>query len=141
MRTQRKLYKIGAWAFVLVGTGHLLTNWLAPKTIELVAMLNSMREFPIVMPGSAGNLYQYHTGFSLMMGCLLIAYGMQMLLTLTDHILQNIRVLTFHTLVATIGVVLSVMYFFLVPIAFMALAMITFSFCLLLAHRSKTTSM
>jgi len=138
MHTQRKLYKTGAWAFVLVGTGHLLTYWLAPITSELTAMLNVMREFPIVMPGSTGNLYQYYTGFSLMMGCLLFAYGMQALLTISDQALQNTRLLAFHTLVAVLGVTLSVMFFFVVPITFMAVAMITFALCLLLAHRSKT---
>ncbi len=141
MNTQRKLYKTGAWAFVLVGAGHLLTYWLVPKTSAQTAMLNAMREFPIVMPGSAGNLYQYHTGFSLMMGCLLIAYGMQALLTFSDKALQDTRLLAFHTAVAALGVTLSVMFFFLVPIAFMAVALITFTICLLLAQKSKTSNL
>lgn len=138
MHTQRKLYMIGAWAFVLVGAGHLLTHWLAPKTTEQVAMLKVMRDFPIVMPGSAGNLYQYHTGFSLMMGCLLIAYGVQMLLTISAQTLQDTRLLAFHALVAALGLALSVMFFFLVPIAFMTVTLIAFAHCLLLARMTKS---
>lgn len=138
MRTQRKLYKTGAWAFIIVGAGHLLTHWFSPKTSEQEAILNVMREFAIVMPGSAGNLYLYYTGFSLMMGSLLIAYGIQALLNCSDRTLQDVRMLAFHTGVAACGVALSMMYFFLVPIAFMTVALITFALCLLIALRPKS---
>lgn len=129
MRWQRLYYQIGSWAFILVGAGHLMTQWFTPRTADQEAVLDVMRKFAINMPGSEGNLYQYHTGFSSMMGVLLIAYGVQALLIVSnrsDPVEGDFRLLVLHTLVSAIAMVLSVKFFFLVPIIFMAVAFTCF---------------
>jgi len=143
MRWQRLTYRAGCWAFILTGAGHLATQWLAPRTAEQEAILDAMRRFPIKMPGSDGNLYQFHTGFSIMMGVLLAAYGAQALLTAYRQPVpaeSDVRLLALHTLVAALAVILSAMFFFAVPVAFMAIAFMAFGLGLILARRTPLSS-
>jgi hypothetical protein len=140
MRWQRLYYRIGSWAFVFVGIGHLLTQWFTPRTIDQETIFDAMRKFAIKMPGSEGNLYQYHTGFSAMMGVLLIAYGSQALLMVSNQsrcVESDVRLLALHTFVSATAVVLSVIFFFLVPIVFMAVAFVSFGLALFLARQAR----
>jgi hypothetical protein len=139
MRWQRLYYRIGSWAFVLLGAGHLLTQWFTPRTTGQEAIFDVMRKFAIDMPGSEGNLYRYHMGFSSVMGVLLIAYGAQALLIVSNQSSRaesDVRLLALHTLVSAMAVVLSVKFFFLVPIVFMAVAFASFGLGLFLARRA-----
>lgn len=139
MRWQNLSYRIGSWAFMVVGLGHLLSHWLAPSTPEQQAMWASMRQFAVVLPGREGNLYQYHTGFSLMMGLLLVAYGAQAWLLIWrrsgPHEIGQ-QVIYLHILVAAVGLLVAGKFFFAVPVALMAIALAAFSSTALLMRRS-----
>jgi hypothetical protein len=47
-----------------------------PNTPERVEIVQAMEKFSISMPGTESNLYLFHEGFSVMMGVLLIGYGL-----------------------------------------------------------------
>jgi hypothetical protein len=129
MQRHRLLYRIGSWAFVLLGLGHLMTQWFAPKTVEQEAILEVMRNFAIRLPGSDGNLYLYHMGFSTTMGVLLMAYGFQALMVASvceDHPKTAHRLFALHTCVAVGAALLSLKFFFAVPIVFMTVASVAF---------------
>ncbi len=135
MLCQKLCYRIGSWAFILLGVGHLFTQWFAPKTADYEILFNVMRNFAINMLASQGNLYKYHVGFSLTMGMLLIAYGIQSLLAVsfggqTPEVERRLFVL--HTLVSALMVVMAIKYFFLIPIVFMSVAFLSFGLGLLL---------
>jgi len=92
-------------------------------------MLEIMRNFAVSLPGSEGNLYLYHIGFSSTMGVLLIAYGSQALMTtaLCAHERGVARrVYALHAAVSGLAAVLSLKFFFLVPVVFMSVASIAF---------------
>jgi len=129
MRLQRLLYKTGAWSFIALGLGHISTYLLAPASAERLEIFEKMQAFIIDMPGSQGNLYEYHLGFSLMMGILLIAYGVQALLSLRVMAAtssDSLPSLPLHTLVSAIVTMMAMRYFFMVPIVLGATAFLAF---------------
>lgn len=129
MQRHRLFYQIGSWAFIVLGAGHLLTQWFAPRTAEQEAILEVMRNFAVRLPGSEGNLYLYHVGFSSTMGVLLIAYGLQALVMApfcSHNSGAERRLLALHTGVSALATLLSLQFFFLVPIVFMSVASLFF---------------
>jgi hypothetical protein len=94
-----------------------------------------MRGFVIDMPGRSGNLYQYHQGFSLMMGVLLVAYGAHAILFVRSKYIgpsDELPVLILHTTVSAIAVVMSALFFFLIPLILTTLALVAFGIALAL---------
>ncbi|QNA87331.1 hypothetical protein G4G28_00535 [Massilia sp. Dwa41.01b] len=125
MRLRHLLYMSGSAALVLVGAGHLATALLAPVTPAQQAMIDSMKGFAIAMPGTVANLYQFHQGFSIMMGVLLMSYGaVTMLFVKAASMAAALRtpVLGFNILVALVSLLLSIQFFFVVPVALTGLA-------------------
>ncbi len=139
MQWHRLFYRIGSWAFILLGGGHLLTLWFAPRTAEQDAILEVMRNFPVRLPGSDGNLYLYHVGFSSTMGVLLIAYGLQALAIgplCAHNPAAERRLFALHTGVSVLALLLSLKFFFIVPIAFMSVASLFYGLCFFLKRRT-----
>ena len=137
MQWHRVFYRIGSWAFILLGVGHLLTQWLAPRTAEQDAIHEVMRNFPVRLAGSDGNLYLYYVGFSSTMGVLLIAYGLLALAMAplyANHLAAGRRLVALHTGVSVLTVLLSLKFFFIVPVVFMSVASLSYGLCWLL-HR------
>jgi len=75
--------RIGGWAFVLTGAGHLTLASLLPSTGELLVVERQMEQvrFPIPPIHSVADLMQ---GFSVAMSLLLVAWGVSVLL-MTRH--------------------------------------------------------
>lgn len=139
MQRHRLFYRIGSWAFILLGVGHLVTQWFAPRTAEQEAILEVMRNFAVRLPGSEGNLYLYHVGFSSTMGVLLIAYGLQALVmaSFCNHNPEaERRLFALHTGVSVLAALLSLQFFFLVPIVFMSVASLFFGLCFFVKQRT-----
>lgn len=136
---QTKLfYKIGSWSFIIVGTGHLIGHLLTPKTSEQIKMLQTMKEFTIAMPGTETNLLLFYTGFSLMMGIMLISYGMINLMFLKNNKQINLadnKILITNTLVSFISLMLTIKYFFIFPILLMSLALTGFTLALIITNK------
>lgn len=139
MRLQKLLYMAGSAALVLVGAGHLATSLLVPKTDAQLAMVQTMKGFAIEMPGTLTNLYQFHQGFSIMMGVLLISYGaVTMLFVKAASMEAALRtpVLGFNILVSLTALLLSISFFFVVPIALTGMAFVCYTLALLFGLRA-----
>jgi len=136
--TEKFLRKLGSWAFIIVGIGHIAAHLAAPNTPQRNEIVGAMRGFVIDMPGRTGTLYEYHQGFSLMMGILLAAYGIRTLLALrAKHLApaDELPSLLFDTLVSGIAVGVSAQLFFAVPMVLTAVALVSFSAALAMVWR------
>jgi hypothetical protein len=136
---QTKLfYKISSWSFILVGIGHLIGHLLSPKTSEQIEMLQTMKEFTIAMPGTETNLLLFYTGFSLMMGIMLLSYGVINLLLLKNikqiNWIDN-QILITNTLVSFMSLILAIKYFFIIPIVLMGIALTGFTLALIITNK------
>ncbi|MGN9804882.1 LIC_13387 family protein [Micromonospora sp. L32] len=82
-RRQRTAVRVGGWAFVLTGTGHVTLASLMPSTGDMLAVARQMEQarFPMTPSHSVADLMQ---GFSVAMSVLLVAWGVSILL-MTRH--------------------------------------------------------
>jgi hypothetical protein len=138
MRIQNLLYMTGSAALILVGAGHLATSLFMPTTPSQQAMIAAMQGFSIEMPGTVSNLYQFHQGFSIMMGVLLISYGaVTMLFSRAASMEAALRapVLGCNIVVTLAALMLSIRFFFVVPIALTGLACACYTLAWLLRLR------
>jgi uncharacterized membrane protein YphA (DoxX/SURF4 family) len=67
--------RLAGGSLLLTGLGHLATEAFAPGTPERTAMLTTMRGWQVALPGAARSVEELFSGFSLMMGLLLIGCG------------------------------------------------------------------
>ena len=142
MKNVRLFHMIGSWSFVLLGMGHLATYLFLPKTPEQEKMMQVMKDFVISMPGPDSTLLLFHEGFSLMMGLLLICYGTVNILFLAADsfdFLRSKHIAMLNVLVSLLAVVLSVIYFFIVPVVFTTISLIAFGLALGLSLRASGT--
>ena len=142
MKNVRLFHMIGSWSFVLLGMGHLVTYLFLPKTPEQEKMMQVMKDFVISMPGPDSTLLLFHEGFSLMMGLLLICYGTVNILFLAADsfdFLRSKHIAMLNVLVSLLAVVLSVIYFFIVPVVFTTISLIAFGLALGLSLRASGT--
>ena len=138
MRWNHIFYKIGAWSYILLGLGHLATQWLSPKSTQQESMLEIMRNFSMNILGSEGNIYLYYMGFSTTMGLLLVAYGYHALVSSrlfsqNNFYLQR-HLLLFHIVLSILITLLSIKFFFIAPIAFMCIATLSFILSFMLSQ-------
>jgi membrane glycosyltransferase len=75
----RTATRIGGWAFVLTGAGHLTLSTLLPSTGDLATVERQMAQALFPMPPSHSVADLMH-GFSIAMSLLLIAWGVSVLL-------------------------------------------------------------
>ena len=141
MKNARLFHMIGSWSLVFLGIGHLVTHLFLPKTPEQEKMIQVMKDFVISMPGPDSTLLLFYEGFSLMMGLLLIGYGTANVLFAADNFdsVRSKHILMLNVLVSLLAVVLSVVYFFIVPIVFTAISLTAFVLALGLTSRSIGT--
>lgn len=115
---------IASWSLIFVGLGHTIIDLTSPKTTLQNDFILKMKAFPIEIAGSQTNIFSFHQGFSLMMGLLLFGYGLLNVLIFknnqTSGILNNILII--NVIVCLISLILSIQYFFIVPIVFTAIA-------------------
>ncbi len=120
------VYKIGCWSFILVGIGHIVTSMSVPSTPERDKIIEEMKNFSISMSGSESNLYLFHEGFSLMMGVLLMGYGLLALSLTKASFIPEKQVVFINVIISLVALAISVKYFFIVPITFLMVAFLCF---------------
>jgi hypothetical protein len=130
------VYKIGCWSFILVGIGHLITSMDIPDTPERTKIIQEMKSFSISMSGTESNLSLFHDGFSLMMGVLLIGYGLINLSLANASMIPRKQIILINVVVSLVSVVISIKYFFIVPVAFLCMAALCFSMVFILSAKS-----
>ncbi len=132
--------KTGAWLLLLLGAGHLITMLVAPRSEAQLTMFEKMRQFSIPMPGGHPTLLSFYTGFSLMMGFLLIAYGALNLLITGVLEATSIRqrwVALLNLAFAGIALAISIVDFFAVPIFFTLAAMVCYGVALIFTLKAR----
>ncbi len=136
MKLSPIIYKIGCWSYIFVGIGHTVTYMLIPNTPERTKILQDMKNFPISMPGTESNLYLFHEGFSLMMGSLLIAYGLLNLSLTKTSMIPGKHVILINVIMSLLAFIISIKYFFIVPVTFLGIAFLCFLISLILSDKS-----
>jgi hypothetical protein len=143
MLSHRSLNTLGSSALVVLGIGHLVTSQMTPQSAALDRVVGAMRGFAIVMPGRTGDMFQYYQGFSLMMGILLLAYGVLALLAFRGRAVDRVKerpVLVFNALVSAVALVVSAQYFFAVPLVLTAVALVAYCAALAVTWRQPQTA-
>ncbi|WP_107037936.1 LIC_13387 family protein [Brumimicrobium mesophilum] len=139
MKTALASYKTASWSLILVGIGHTLTDLTSPKTEEQINFILQMKNFTFEILGSENSIYSFHQGYSLMMGLLLFGYGLINLMISKNNQQKEIpkNILVLNIVISLTSLLLSVNYFFFVPIILISLALIGFSVSLLLNFKHK----
>lgn len=129
MNYSKLAYKIASWSFIIVGIGHILTDLLSPKTPQQNGFIETMKGFTIQLMGTETTIFSFYQGFSLMMGVLLFSYGLINLMILNNNKQPNLptNILALNMIVSIICAVLSLLYFFIVPIALTSIAFLGFT--------------
>jgi hypothetical protein len=127
-------YKIGAWALVTLGIGHLFAHIslsMLPQTAEQISIAQTMTQFQINILGAETNIMNFHNGYSLMMGILVLCYGLMNLMLVKYNSNPSINlqpILILSSSMAMITCILSIKLFFIVPIALSGIASLAFAF-------------
>ena len=120
------LYKAGSIAFILLGIAHLSVSAMgAPENPQLTQLLADMQNYKIDMFGSH-DLLKFHNGFSLMMGFLLSAFGVQNLV-LSEFIIVNRKAQWTTAVITAIALVIAFTYFHLLAYGFILFSLICYS--------------
>ncbi|MFY0688591.1 MAG: hypothetical protein JXQ90_15560 [Cyclobacteriaceae bacterium] len=83
MMSRENILLTGAWMVMSLGIIHLVAHFALPaNTQEGTELMNKMQTFEIQLFGMH-NLLKFHQGFSIMMGFLLIVFGISIHMTKT----------------------------------------------------------
>ena len=116
--------KIASSALIFVGIGHTITDLTSPKTEAQNDFLLKMKEFTIEILGTETNIFSFHQGYSLMMGLLLFGYGLLNILISKNNKESGLptNILVLNSIVCFASLLLSIRYFFVVPIVLTGIA-------------------
>jgi hypothetical protein len=134
MKKSTLYYKIGAWSLVILGIGHLFAHIslsMLTQTAEQINIAATMTEFQINLLGTESNLMNFHNGYSLMMGILVLSYGLMNLILVKYNSNASVNlqpILILNSITALITCTLSIQLFFIVPIALSGIALVAFVF-------------
>lgn len=120
-----KLLKAGSIGLILLGLLHLISHIFGkPNDPNLDKLLLDMQNFKIELMGEH-NLLKFYNGFSIMMGFLLAAFGVQTYL-LSNEILKNKTALLATIIITIIAFILAVMYFHVLAFSLIGISMICY---------------
>lgn len=119
-------YKIASWSLLIIGFGHTITYLTAPNTPEQNQLITTIKALNFDMLGVDANIFSFYEGFSLMMGLLLIGYGLINILTLKNNKQSCLptNMLILNIIISFFSVVISLKYFFLIPVVFTSIPFI-----------------
>lgn len=138
MKISKISYKIASWSLIVVGIGHLLTDLTQPKTPIQMEFILKMKEFQFELLGTQSDAFSFHQGYSIMMGIFLFAYGL-----LNLFIVKNItkaptplNILILNSSLCFVAHLVSLKYFFIIPIICTGVAFIGFSTAIFTQNKS-----
>ena len=111
-----KLFKAVSIAFILLGLLHLMAHFRMTVGQEPNQLMIDMQNFKIDLFGEH-SLLKFHSGFSIMMGFLISAFGLQNLLC-ADFILHNRKALLSTILISAAASGLAIAYFHILAYGF-----------------------
>ena len=124
MKDWKTWYKLGAWSFVLLGSLHNIATVMMinqPITDEShLRVIEGMKKISPPIPTSH-TLWDFHVGFSYILGWLLIAFGALAILSIKSA--ENNKIITlFNAGVSSLVCIYAVQYLFFVAWGFSGLA-------------------
>jgi len=127
MKKAKILFVTGTIFFgIICGLGHLSFELLEEKPAEVI---EGLKELSVIFPDREKDMLEVTTGFSLLMGVMLLAYGIINLLLMRKdrkfH-LPSKAIVTANLIFALIGFGIAYQYFFIFPIACMGIAALCF---------------
>ncbi len=133
MEMRLRSYRVASWSLVLGGIGHTVADLTTPQTAAQSKLILEMKAFVVQILGGTANVFSFYQGFSLMMGLLLFGYGTLNLLLLKNNGQAPLptNILLLNCLITLISVVLSIQYFFIVPIVLTGIALLGYSVSIL----------
>lgn len=139
MENLRKTYIAGSWLFgVFSGFGHLFFELFAPRNPEAMQMIEAQKAFQISMPGTQTTLYTLTFGVSVILGLMLIGYGVMNLQVARETPKGALPSRTFQIInivFALIAFILAWNYLFLIPTILTGAASVCFISVFVLARR------
>lgn len=127
MKTIKRLYLIGTISFgIMCGLGHLMLELFGEKSSEIIKTMESLT---VSMPGKETNMFLLDTGLSLIMGFMLLAYGIiNLLITVKNKevILPSKQIMFVNIVFSLIAFLLVYKYLFIIPIIFTGIAFVSF---------------
>lgn len=138
MKTTLISYKIAYWSHILIGFGHTITYLTAPNTPVQNEIIITMKGLIFDMFGVEANIFSFYQGFSLMMGLLLIGYGLlnRMFVKNSNQSDLPSNILILNIIISFISVIISLKYFFIVPIIFTSVAFLGYVISLSTKNRA-----
>ena len=120
-----KLYKIASIALIILGFIHLTAHVVGSFFLDeqAINVMSQMENYKIKLFGEHSFL-KFHTGFSLMMGLLISAFGVQNLLmakSLNKHYLISTIIIT------ALALAISILYLHFIPILFITISLICYT--------------
>jgi len=138
MKIARITFLTGTIFFgIICGLGHLTFELLEEKQQDVVEKL---KELTVVFPDRESDMFLLITGFSLLMGVMLLAYGIiNLLLTVKNKKIQlpSKTIVLANLVFSFIAFTIAYQYFFIFPIACTGIAMLCFLISLILYNRSS----
>jgi hypothetical protein len=130
--TAKTLYKTGSVSMMIIGAGHTAVHFaLAGNDPASAPLITQMEAFKITVLGSGSpSLLDFHQGFSITMGMLLLFTGLQNFFlsgNLSSAFNKHKGSVLLPSLLAGITFILSLKYFFIVPQALSPIALIAYS--------------
>jgi hypothetical protein len=119
--------RIFGWSLVVLGAGHLLTvalDLVRTPDLATAQAMAALRQASVAMPGPQHNLEQLLWGYSTVMGLMVIAFGAAFLWAARRAPEGLGSLLWMGTLVALIGLVISVLLMPLPPTIGLSVALV-----------------
>ena len=121
------LFKIGAIAYLIVGAGHIAGHFtlptVDPKAIDFLSQLENFK-YDLFGPH---DLLDNYNGYSLMMGSMLLFFGLLCLLIASNvSVLANRKIMLTVCLGALSTFTLALIYFWLIPQIVSSIGLIAF---------------
>jgi len=127
MKVVKILYLIGTISFgIMCGFGHLMFEFFGQKSTETI---ETMKNLSISMPGRETNMYILDTGLSLVMGLMLLAYGIINLMIIIKNkkiVLPSKSIMFINIIFSLFAFVLVYKYLFIIPVIFTGIAFFSF---------------
>ena len=124
MKRIKYIHLIGIWAFgILLGTGHLSFEFFSPRSPEITQQMQSMTfEFS----GKVTSMYSITQAISIIMGVMLIAYGVTQLAIAksSENKLPTRGLLYLNAFIVFVAFLLAIKYLFLLQVALIGISLI-----------------
>ena len=131
-----KLFKAGSISFIILGLLHLNAHFSMSAGEEGRQLMLDMQAFKIQLFGEH-DLLKFHHGFSIMMSFLMIAFGLQNLLS-AKSMVQNKGALLSSILISGISLIIAYLYFHILAYGVIFFSLLCFTLCAFMSEEKAS---